>query len=490
MRDMAQEQQMGRNIASLGKVARDLSMVWQAAEDATQTLDRQNHIDEGQREIYNRAQTEPDYKNSDQYFADLDALKDSSLEGFSNNEARAKFAITANNQTAAAKIKMDGLFRTKMQDHYKGELITSHDKNKRDYIATGDPMYMEKQKGEALKALEVGAVNEVFVANEGVKVDDWQQLRYLQMAQNGEIREALKLIDESDMQPSEKNAAKASIMTMARQGAIIAEVEQINREQEMYAQSDAFIDDPNKSYVEKLDFLEQQEKFGLTAADKKELVANLTSANKVAAESHSEAKATILLSIDKLDKGITQKKDNYKDIKEYLKGVKATRSLITNKQTEGVITSADKKALLDHLNKTVKEEKNIATNKISKQDGFLGIGYGYKDAYKDFNDAFGGVPGLADEALIELFETSEVNKLKDAGQKQEVLSIIDRYNERLRKETIERINQAAGFTPKAVDTTIPVEEVLKQHNATMADVEAAAKKYNVSTDEVIKRMRQ
>ena len=48
------------------------------------------------------------------------------------------------------------------------------------------------------------------------------------------------------------------------------------------------------------------------------------------------------MSITSLDKGLTDKKDGYNDVTEYLQGVKATRQMITDAHTNGVITKADK----------------------------------------------------------------------------------------------------------------------------------------------------
>jgi len=498
MKDMAQEQQMGKNIQSLGKVARDLATVWQDAEDAAQTLEGQNKIDLGQADVFDRAAKDPKYDNSEEYHDDLEKIREGSLENFTNDQARQKFAITANNQTAAARIKVDGVFRTKFQDHYKGQIITSHEKNKREYISTGDEAAMDKQRLAVGIALEKGAVSEVFVANEEVKIQDWNHLRYLQMAQNGQVEEALKMIDESDMQPSEKNAAKASIMTMARQGAIISQIEQINAEQQMFAESDAFIDDPDKSYVEKLDFLEQQKKFGLSAADYTKLLGSLTSANKIAAESHAEANADIALSIARMDGGITQKKDGMRDIGEYLRSLKKTRELITDKHAQGVITRAEKTDFIADLNKIVEEEENIATNKIKKKTlaapGFGLFTYGYDDAYKDMQENL-EAPGLIDKAFLDFYyenirQRQGPGTLKqgmlEKDRKASVIRIIDRYNEKLVSEIKEEMRARTGLRPKAVT---PVEEILKKSGATMANVEAAAKKHGVTTDEVIRRMR-
>jgi len=496
MRDMAQEQQMGKNISGMGKVATDVATVWQEAEDAATTLNRQNFMDEAQRDIFNRAQKDPDYANSTTYHEDLEKVREGSLEGFTNNEARAKFAITSSNQTAAANIKIDGLFRTKFQQFYQGEIITSHEKNKKEFIAGGGQAAKDKQIAAVQEAFDKGAVSAVYVANELAKIDDWDNLRYLQMAQEGQIREALEMIDSSDMQPSEKSAAKQSILTMAAQGAIIAKVEQLNLEQAMYAETDAVLDDPEKSYVEKMDFLEQQKKFGLNDKDAKDLEKSLNSSDKIEAESHSESKAMVVLAIAGLQNGITDKKDGMKDISEYLQGVKATRQMITDLHTNGRITKADKDGFIQKLNTTVKEEKNIAANKIAKQKLAIWplsyVVYGMDDAYKDMKEYL-KVPHLAAEALLDLeselnsYDPTAGSKDKFISVKDRTMNIIDKYESKMADNVRRSMREDKGLAPKA---PLSDAEVLKEAGASMADVEAAAAKHGVTPEEVIRRMRK
>ena len=487
-RDMAVSEQTGKNIASMGKVASDMAQVWQNAEDAAQSLNRQNFLDTGHTAILDKAAKDPEYNNSEQYHSDLEELKNGSLEGFTNNEARAKFAITSNSQTNAAKIKVDGIFRTKFQDHYKADIVTSHDKNKKAYIA-GDLAAKDKQLGVVANAIAVGGVSELYAANEGVKVEGWDQLRYIQMAAEGHVREALKLIDDSTMQPSEKNAAKQAILSNANQGAIIAKVEQANKEQAMFGQTDTFIDDPNKTFVEKLDYIEQQKKFGLTATDAADLTASLLSENKEMAESHSDAKALILLSVEGLKGGVNSKKKNHKDVMAYLKSVSATRKMITQKHTEGVITKEDKDGYLEDMNTILGKERGIALGKIKRDTGGpFGIGYGMDDAYKDFLREFDGVSGLADEALIELYEKSKDGKMKDGAEQAEVSRIIIKTKERLHKQVIENIYKEAGSSVKPVKVETD-EALFKRHGTNMEAVESWANEHNKTVDEVLQLMR-
>lgn len=478
-RDISQEQQFGKDISTMGKAASDIAKVWQDAKDFEETLDRQNYLDRKTQELMIRAQEEPDYKNDGRYTDDLAKLKEESLTGFSNNLARDKFSVNVQNQTAQTQIKLDSMFRTKMVKKVQGDLIESHEHHKTEYVKTGDAMEMAMQQALVNSARYRGIVDPVFVANEHIKIQDWKNLRYLQMAQQGQVKEALEMIDESDMQPSEKNAAKGAIMTMAQQGAIIAQVNRINNEQKMYAEADAFIDDPQKSFVDKLSYLDQQRKFGLPQSDYNELLGALTSKHSVAAESHSAAKAEIVLAIKRMNNSIGdtgKKKKSFGDITDYLKELKATRKLITQKQAEGVITKDDKIGFLSDLKTTTAEERSISAASMRKQKlawWFADYAvYGYDDAYKDIQDNL-ELKSASDDAFLEVYYADQDNKMTSKERKLKVTEVIDKYNERLAAEIMDEMRAETGLAPKKVETEAAMMKRLEVSEQDILDTMAA-----------------
>ena len=490
-RDIQQEQQYGRDLSTIGKAASDIAKVWQDAKDFEETLNRKNYLDNKTQEIMIRAEEEPDYKNNSRYDQDLAKLKEEALQGFSNNLARDKFSLEVQNQTAQTQIKLDSMFRAKMVDTVKGEIIESHEYHKKEFIRTGDHMNLAMQQAVVNGANQRGIVNDVFVANEAIKIEEWKNLRYLQMAQEGRVKEALQMIDQSDMQPSEKNAAKSAIVTMSQQNAIVAQVNKINNEQKMYAEANAVVDDPNRTFVDKLSFLEQQRKFGMPASDYTELIGALTSKHSVAAESHASAKTEIALAITKLDGGLSQKKKGNKDVKEYLESLKATRKLITQKAAEGVITRDDKTGFLADLDKATKEETSIAASKMNKQKlawWFADYAvYGYDDAYKDIQDQLENKV-LSDEAFLEIYYADRDKKMTSKDRKAKVSEVVDKYNSRLAAEIKRQMRENIGLSP--AENKVPDAEFLKEIGWTEETVQRAMEEDNASRDAVIEKARQ
>jgi len=212
-RDINAEAQAGRNIQNIGKAAQDIASVWQGAKDFTETLKGQNTLDNGQNEIFKKAQLDPDYDNSAVYHEDLARVRDSSLEGFSSNLARQRFQVTAQNQSAAASIKIDGLFRSKLVDHGKAEIVRSHEKNHAAYIA-GDITAKDKQSEVVANGFEKGFVNAVFVANEDIKFLDWEYDRAIYDAEKDPFT-TLENIDSYDVPAGKKDDLVREIKQIA-----------------------------------------------------------------------------------------------------------------------------------------------------------------------------------------------------------------------------------------------------------------------------------
>ncbi len=487
MRDMAQEQQMGKNIQSLGKVARDLAIVWQTAEDAEQTLSSQLGMDEGQRIIFDDAAKDPDYKNSEQYHTDLDNVRIHATEGFTNNEAAAKFSITANNQTAAAKIKMDSMFRTKFNDHYKSKVIESRDASKRDYIASGDEAARDKHRGVVAEALRVGAVGEVFVANEAVLVDDWENLRYLQVAET-DPDAAIEMVKNSTMDPTQKQAALNAIKSIATQGKIKRAIKTYQSNVIVTEDLEKIIDDPQKSYVEKLDAIEQSEKFGYPEADAKRLKANLDSTHKDNVEPHDEQFALVTEMIGSLQSGFT-KDGKFKDALEYMRMVKDTKDYIVDSHTDGRITTKEKNDLNASLKKTVSPEAKNAMKVAGDDRSWWNPGnywnYSYDDARISFDGIFNKNKAKTSAAMKQYFYAVEGEDLSRKDRRAKVTEIADMINGESRINTIAELEANKGSVPKDMND----DEAIKKAGFTEADITFTMEQTGKTRAEVIRHIR-
>lgn len=478
-RDIEAEGQMGRNLQVIGKAAVDVANVWQAAEDFSQTLTQQNNMDQRVADVLARAEQDPDYNNSRSYYADLDKIREDSLTGFSNNQAQLEFSKTVGATIGAARIKVDGLFREKMVDHTKSELVKSHDINRKNFIATGDPSFQERQRQAVLAANQKGFVNEVFVANEGIKIDEWNNLRYLQMAAEGKVTEAIDMIKASAMTPTDKSAAINSIQQIAKQRTIEVEIENINRQQQWIGESREVVKDQNKTYVDKLDYLQQQKKFGMEDADL--MIKYLNSDNRITAKHHDEQMAATLLQIGQISKGV-DKKNKVKDLKELLTDVRNTKKYIIGERIAGRLTQTDEDELIAALDKAADEKTKISVERLKKPLSMFH--YGYNNAHDDFMILFNGNRTMADAALVEYFHRSEDKKLNDADGKKLAAQVVEIIRDGERKRITDELTQSIR-PPENLSEA----EIMKRAGITEEDIKYNMETYGVSRQEVINRAR-
>ncbi len=97
----------------VGQVA-DVAVKWGNALDTIQKTTAQANFKTGLLDIQNRAQNDPNYNNSDQYFREIDKLKTDNLKGFQSKTAETEMAINFGYEAQVGKIQVDNLYKKKL----------------------------------------------------------------------------------------------------------------------------------------------------------------------------------------------------------------------------------------------------------------------------------------------------------------------------------------------------------------------------------------
>jgi hypothetical protein len=480
-RDMREEAQFGQDISTVGGAVQEVANVWQEAKNFSQKITAQNNLETQINDIVARAAADPDYNSAEKYQEELSRVGEKSLEGFSDNIARMEFSTLSNNQIAQANIKVNSIFRDKMIDHTRAEIITQHDLNKSAFIQTGDPAYQEKQLSVSALGFQKGFVSEEFLANEQIKVKDWEKMRYLQIAEN-DPSTAIELVKNSDMLPSEKSAALNNIKSIAEQKDIAQEIERSMRESESVEALRTTINDPAIPYVDKLNAIQQAERFGLPESTAKRMTQYLNSADKVNATSYDDQFSEALVMIGTLEEGIG-KKVKIKDARQYMQKVLEARNYIIDQRISGNLTEQDEIDLTKKLNDTVKVEERYGLKKLEKQDEWFK--YDYSEAKKDFLNMFGQNQLKADMAMREFFYSTEGKKLDKKQKKSEVSRIVDEINIKFRENTAKELESIKKATP----ATLSDEEIIKRAGFTEEDVQFTMQQTGKSRSEIINYLR-
>lgn len=94
----------------------DVALKWSNAVDTIQKTTAQANFKTGMLDITQRAQNDPNYKNSDQYFREIDKLKTDNLKGFQSKTAETEMAIEFGYDSQVGKIQIDNLYKKKLGD--------------------------------------------------------------------------------------------------------------------------------------------------------------------------------------------------------------------------------------------------------------------------------------------------------------------------------------------------------------------------------------
>ena len=108
--------QMVQEVGKFGNTVQDVSVKWANAVDTIQKTTARANFKSGLLDITNRAQNDPNYNNSEQYFSEIEKLKRNSLKGFSSKTAEIETAIEFDYEQKVAQIQIDNLYKKKMID--------------------------------------------------------------------------------------------------------------------------------------------------------------------------------------------------------------------------------------------------------------------------------------------------------------------------------------------------------------------------------------
>jgi len=89
---------------------------WIKAVDKIQKTTASSNFKTGLLDITNRAQSDPNYNNSEQYYREIEKLRSDSLKGFSSKVAEAEAAAEFNFESKVAQIQIENTYKKKMID--------------------------------------------------------------------------------------------------------------------------------------------------------------------------------------------------------------------------------------------------------------------------------------------------------------------------------------------------------------------------------------
>jgi hypothetical protein len=108
--------QMIEQAAKTVQSVQDTAIKWSNAVDTIQKTTASANFKMGMLDIKNRAENDPSYNNSEQYFKEIEKLKTDNLKGFSSRAAEAEARMDFDYEGKVGQIQIENLYKKKMID--------------------------------------------------------------------------------------------------------------------------------------------------------------------------------------------------------------------------------------------------------------------------------------------------------------------------------------------------------------------------------------
>ena len=110
------EAQQTESNAKIGQTIQENSVKWTNALDTVQKTTATANFKSGILDIQQRAESDPNYNNSDQYYKEIEKLKTENLKGFASKTAETEMAINFGYESKVAGIQVANIYKKKLID--------------------------------------------------------------------------------------------------------------------------------------------------------------------------------------------------------------------------------------------------------------------------------------------------------------------------------------------------------------------------------------
>jgi len=467
--------QSARGLQEISRAIGGVASAWQDAQDLDQTLTNQNKLEKETSDILKTGQEDTDYNNYEKYHTDLDKVFDSSLEGFTNSNAKNRFKPTANHHINSAKAQIDDMFRKKMISHTRVESLKQYEVNRDNFFRSGNVDFLNKQRNLTKDMFEKGFVNEEYVFNEDKRLQEWDYDRAVNDASiNRDIALEKYKNDEYDVPDDRKDELLKEMKNVGDRSDLEKEISLLGTQNGKMQEIDNILDDPKVPYDNKALSINQAEHLGLIPKEYAISARRVIKSRKAinASTSTKESARVIRMIYDanqRFEKGYSAEKD-----RDYLKKLKDIKVHINDLNASGLLSIDESDKLRSELSTATKKKQSEAT-----------IDLLYSDKYKQADESFKNtMPSyMRDEALREYFYAVEGKTVSVEEGAKIANGIADSLNIRTREESLDMVDKVNSNDP------IPNDEILSVTGYTVQDIEFTAQQEGMTVDEVYNQLR-
>jgi hypothetical protein len=224
-RDTGVAGQMGRDISNLGKATADIARVWQDAKNLKDEMKRQNAFAKGARVLEDSWEKDPQNADLEAYTKAIDDMRESSLEGWSDNTAKARWEMQINAKSNQLKARFEGKARNRMILEGRAEHMEGFELNHDAYVS-GNLQALQDQMDLNQANLEKGFITPVKKVEYDQALETWGYDRGVDMAKT-DVAYVLENIDEFNIPTELETQFITAVKQASQQHRKIAEVQML-----------------------------------------------------------------------------------------------------------------------------------------------------------------------------------------------------------------------------------------------------------------------
>ncbi len=412
---------------SLGKfssAASDLAVKWQETKNAAETLDGKNKMEADVQDILMEANDYNDYTSTKELEAKEAELLQKARQipqnivaGFGTDTNASDFIRRSEMDTVRTEAQIKNIFRRKYIDNNNANLIVSEDRNRENFISTGNAAFRNSYLADLENSFKAGFIDKAAYTQAKLKTEDWEKyMLYRQAESNPQaVIDNLKS-GKYQIKPEDYNDVLKNLNSIKTNDELMRNYEEAVRQNTGESNAMDYIYS-NASYADKLKYINDAEIRGdISGSFSQKARRAIKQFKPDGGKTMSQAQniAEVLQRAYDLNEG------NF-DSTEYLNGIRDLRSSITEAVNNGDISYKDGVTLNNQLNQATRKRISQETNAVSYQFGKT------IDFFKESLP-----PEFQNDAIRELFyQTQDIDDSLSDKEKQKIyrekaVSVVDK----------------------------------------------------------------
>lgn len=479
--------QIWEETGKAAKIGTELAVQWQKTQNAAESLDGKNRMIAAANDILDEAENFTEYKTpadlkrkEDELLGRLDGILPEVTGSFTNDMNAAEFSAEYQLTMSQNSEKLKSIFRNKYIDNNAANLALSQKNNMQAYISTGNVAYKQSYLSDLENSFKAGYISEAEKTKQALSADDWEQYRVLREAETDPEAVIANLKNGNyNIKPENMNDLLTSLNSIKTNKKLLDQYEETARQDTGESETTAYIYG-SSTYDEKLQYINNKEFSGDISGAFAVKARRAIRRFKPDAEkrvSNAQSMADVMQRVYDLNSGTA-------DSTEYLNGIRSIRESIVDLHSSGEITTKDAVSLNNQISTATRARIAEATFDVS---------YKFNDARDYFKTTL--PPEYQNEAIRDLFYSTQDLDLEGKSEKE-----IDRIYQKKAVEVSNkilkngRLNAEKAYqniTTKSDDQFVASLASQRGVNtdAINKDIDETARKYGISREEVINRLK-